>query len=181
MKESNGYAEQCKDWSEKGTACLDRDVAHAAAHAGQATTDLHSPAHSWLLDYAVHALWQTSVSLRNGTGAWPQVLSVGESSWPTPDSDLCSTRDGGTGAGAVSPTADSAHAPRGAVRHWLRIAYTPCGQITRSDVVAQLAGSGVSDRYHGGQSPRGQYVGARLGQSALAHIISRGDTACARR
>jgi len=181
MKESNGYAEQCKDWSEAFPTDCNGNVAQAATHNWQTTPDLPSPAHSWLLDYAVHALWQTPVSLRDGTGAWPQVLSVGEPSWPTPDFDLCSTRYGGTGAGAVSPTADRAHAHRRAVRHWLRITHAPGGHVTKSDVADQLACGGVCDRYHGGQSPRGQYVGARLGQSALAHIIRRGETACARR
>ncbi len=181
MKESNGYAEQCKDWSEKCTACLDRHVVQAATRARQATTDLPPTAHSWFLDYAVHALWQTPVSLRDGTRAWAQVLSVGEPSGPTPNPDLCPARHGGAGARAVGPTTDRAHARRRAVRHWLRIVHTPCGQITRRDVADQLACGGVCDRYHGGQSPRGQYVGARLGQSALAHIIRRGEPACARR
>src|ERR1044071_9479319 len=124
MKESNGYAEQCKDWSEEDTACLDRHIAQAARHDWQATTDLHPPAYPGLLDYAVHALWQTPLSLRDGTGAWPQVLSVGEQSGMTPDPDLCPARHGGTGAGAVGPTADRANAHRGVVRHWLRIAHT---------------------------------------------------------
>jgi hypothetical protein len=67
------------------------------------------------------------------------------------------------------------------VRHWLRITHASCEQITRSDGVGQLAGGGVCDRYPGCQSPRGQYVGARPGQSALAHPLRGGGTACARR
>jgi hypothetical protein len=67
------------------------------------------------------------------------------------------------------------------VRHWLRIAHPPCGQITRSDVVDQLAGSRVYDRYPGGQSPRGQYVGTGRARSAVAYPIRRGGTSCARR
>jgi hypothetical protein len=181
MKESNGYAEQCKDWSEDYTACLDRHVAQAAAHDRQATTDFHPTAHSWLLDYAVHALWQATVSLCDGTRAWTQVLSVGESSWPTPDPDLCPAHHGGTGAGAVGPTADGTNAPRGAVRHWLRITHASGSQIMRSDVVGQLAWGGVCNRYHGCQSPRGQHAGARRERSPLAPVVTGGGIPCARR
>src|SRR5215471_1941127 len=45
MKESNGYAEQCKDWSEEDTACNDRHIAQAARHDWHATTDLYPPAY----------------------------------------------------------------------------------------------------------------------------------------
>jgi hypothetical protein len=181
MKESNGYAEQCKDWSEDSPACFDRHVAQAAAHDRQATTDFPPPAHSWLLDYAVHALWQTPVSLRDGTGAWPQVLSVGESSWPTPNPDLCPAHHGGAGAGAVGPTADGAHASRGAVRHWLRVTHASGMQITRSDGVGQLVCGGLCNRYHGGQSTRGQHAGTRRERSPLAPVVTEGGIPCARR
>jgi hypothetical protein len=43
MKESNGYAEQCKDWSDEDTACFDRHIAQAARHDWQTTTDLPPP------------------------------------------------------------------------------------------------------------------------------------------
>ena len=181
MTESNRYAEQCKDWSDEATACLDRHVAKAAAHNWQATMDSPPTAHSWLLDYAVHAVWQAAVSLCHGTRAWPQVLSVGEQSGTTPDPDLCPARHGGARTGAVGSVTDGAHAGRGAMRHWLRIAHTPCGQITRSDVVDQLAGSRVYDRYPGGQSPRGQYVGTRCERPAVAYPTTRGGISCARR
>jgi len=181
MKESNGYAEQFQDWSEECPACLDRHVAKAAAHAWRATTDLHPTVHPWLLDYAVHALWQTALSLCDGTRAWAQVLSVGEPSWPTPDTDLCPTRHGGAGAGTVGPVTDGAHARRGVVRHWVRVTHAPRRQITRSDVVGQLVCGGVRDRYHGRQSTRGQHAGTRREQSALAHTILGGGTSCARR
>ena len=181
MKESNGYAEQLQDWSEERTACLDRHVAHAAAHAWQATTDLPPTAHPWLTDYAVHALWQTPLSVCDGTGAWTQVLSVGEPSWPTPDTDLCPARQGGAGAGAVGPTTDSAHARRGVVQHWLRIAHTPCSHVTGSNVVGQFACGGGCDRYHGRQSPGGQYVGTRCERPAVALTLTGGGIPCARR
>jgi hypothetical protein len=181
MEDINGYAEQFQNWSEEVAASLDRHVAQAAAHAGQATTDLHPTAHPRLLDYAVHALWQTALSLCNGTWAWAQVLSLSEPRWTTPDTDLCSTRHGDAGAGAVGPTADSANALRRTVRHWLRIAHAPCRQITRSDGAGQLARGGVCNRYHGRQSARGQHVGARSEQSALAHPVSGGGISCARR
>src|ERR1044071_7125517 len=138
MKESNGYAEQFQDWSEECTACFDRHVAKTAAHDRQATADLPPTAHSWLTDYAIHALWQTPLSLCDGTWAWTQVLSLSEPSWTTPDPDLCSTRSGSAGAGAVGPTADRARARRGAVRHWVRVTHAPRRQVTRSDVVDQL-------------------------------------------
>ena len=181
MKESNGYAEQCKDWSEEDTACLDRHIAQAARHDWQATTNLYPPAYPGLLDYAVHALWQAAVSLCNGTRAWPQVLSVGEQSGTTPDPDLCPACYGGASTGAVGSVTDGARARRGVVRHWLRITHTPRGQITRSDVVDQLAGGDGYDRYPGCQSPRGQHVGPRRERPAVAYLISRGGISCARR
>jgi hypothetical protein len=181
MEESNGYAEQCKDWSEEVATSLDRHVAQAATHAGQTAADLHPTAPPWLLDYAVYTLWQTPLSLCDGTWAWAQVLSLSEPRWTTPDPDLCSTRHGGAGAGAVSPTTNRANALRRAVRHWLRITHAPRGQITRSDGVGQLARGGMCDRYHSRRSTRGQHVGAGHGQSALAHTISRGGPACPRR
>jgi hypothetical protein len=181
MKESNGYAEQFQDWSEECTACFDRHVAKAAAHAWQATTDLPPTVHPGLLDYAVHAVWQTAVSLCNGTRTWTQVLSVGEQSGTTPDPDLCPARHGGAGAGTVDPAAGVSRTRRGAVRHRLRITHTPRGQITRSDVVDQLAGGDGYDRYPGCQSPRGQHVGPRRERPAVACPIRRGGISCARR
>ena len=181
MKESNGYAEQFQDWSEEYTACFDRHVAKAAAYDRQATVDFHPAAHSWLLDYAVHAVWQTPVSVCDGTGAWTQVLSVGEPSWSTPDTNLCPARHGGAGAGAVGPTADRAHARRGAVRHWMRVTHAPRRQMTRSDVVGQLVCGGVWDRYQGRQSTRGQHAGTRRERSPLAHVVTGGGIPCARR
>jgi hypothetical protein len=181
MEVINGYAEQFQNWSEECTASIDHHVAQAATCAWQATTDLHPTAHPRLIDYAVHALWQTALSLCNGTRAWAKVLSLSEPRWTTPDTDLCSTRHGGAGAGAVGPTADCANALRRAVRHWLRVTHAPCRQITRSDIVGQLARSGVCDRYNRRQSTRGQHVGARRERSPLAHPVSGGGTACARR
>lgn len=181
MKGINGYAEQCKDSSEKITACFNRHVTQAAACDRQATADLHPPAYSWLLDYAVHALWQTPLSLCDGTGAWTQVLSLSEPRGTTPDPDLCPARPGGAGAGTVGPVTADAHARRGVVRHWVRVTHAPGRRITRSDGVDQLACGGLCDRYHSRQSPRGQHVGARPGQSALAHTIRGGEPACARR
>ena len=96
MKDINGYAEQCKNWPEECTACLDRHVAKAAAHDWQATTDLHPSAHPGLIDHAVHALWQTALPLCEWLWAWTQVLSLGESRRTTADTDLCPAHYGGT-------------------------------------------------------------------------------------
>lgn len=181
MKESNEYAEQFQDWSEEDTACLDRHVAQAARHDWQATTDLHPPAYPGLLDYAVHALWQTPLSLCDGTRAWTQVLSLGEPRWPTPDPHLCPARHGGAGAGAVGPTADRAYARRGAVRHWVRVTHAPRQHITRSDGIGQLVCGGMWNRYQGRQSPRGQHVGTGRERSPLAHLVTGGGIPCARR
>ena len=181
MTDINGYAEQCKDWPEECTACIDSGVAEAAAHDWQATADLHPAAHPWLLDYAVHALWQTPVPVCDRARAWTQVLSVGEQSWPTSYPHLCPADNGDTGTGAVGPVADGAHALRGAVRHWLRITHAPCRQVMRSDVVGQHACGGVCGRYHGRQSTRGQHVGTRREGSALAPTGTRGGAPCARR
>jgi hypothetical protein len=67
------------------------------------------------------------------------------------------------------------------VRHWLRITHTPCGQLTRSDVVDQFADGDGYDRYPGDQSPRGQHVGTRCERPAVAYPITRGGISCARR
>jgi hypothetical protein len=181
MKESNGYAEQFQDWSEEYTASLDRHVAHAAAYAWQTIADLPPTAHPWFLDYAVHALWQTALPLCRRTRAWPQVLSVGEPCWPTPDPDLCPARHGGAGAGAVGPVTDGAYARRRAVRHWVRVTHAPRQHITRSDGVGQLVCGGVRDRYPGRQSPRGQHVGTGRERSPLAPAGTAGGAPCARR
>ena len=181
MTESNGYAEQCKDWSDECTACLNRHVTKATTHAWQATTDLPPTAHPWLIDYAVHALWQTALSLCDGAWAWTQVLSVGESRRTTPDPDLCPAHHGGTGTGAIGSATDGAHARRGVVQHWLRIAHTPCNHITGSNVVGQFTCSGGCDRYPGCQSPGGQHVGTRCERPAVALTLTGGGTPCARR
>jgi hypothetical protein len=181
MEDINGYVEQCKDWSEEVATSLDRHIAHAATHAGQTAADLHPPVPPWLLDYAVYPLWQTPLSVCDGTGAWAQVLSLREPRGTTPDPDLCPARQGSAGAGTVGPVTADAHARRGVVRHWVRVTHAPGGRITRSDSADQLAGSGLCDRYHSRQSPRGQHVGERPGQCALAHTIRGGEPACARR
>jgi len=181
MEDINGYAEQCKDWSEEFTTDFNGDVAYAAARNRQATTCLHPTGHSWLTDYAVHTLWQTPLSLCDRTRAWPQVLSLSEQSWPTPDTDLRSPHHGGAGAGAVGPTTEGSHARRRAVRHWVRVTHAPGGHVTKSDVADQLACGGVCDRYHGCQSPRGQHAGARRERSTPVHVVTAGGIPCARR
>ncbi len=181
MEESNGYAEQCKDWSEQFTTGINSHATHAAARDWQAVT--HSPPAGYpgLLDYAVHALWQTALSLCHGRRAWTQVLSVGEQRGTTTHTHLCSAHYGGAGAGAVGPVAGVSRTRRGTVRHRLRIAHSSRRQITGSDGVGQLVRGGMCDRYHSRRSTRGQHVGAGHGQSALAHTISRGGPACPRR
>jgi hypothetical protein len=181
MKGSNGYAEQCKDWSDEDTACFDRHIAQAARHDWHATTNFYPPAYPGLLDYAVHALWQTALSLCNGTRAWTQILSVGEQRGTTTHTHLCSAHYGGAGAGAVGPVAGVSRTRSGAVRHRLRIAPASRRQITGSDGVGQLVRGGVCDRYNSRQSTRGQHVGSRRARFALALTISRGGTSCARR
>jgi hypothetical protein len=181
MKESNGYAEQGKNWSEEFTTDCNSDVANAPARDRQATAGPQCAGNSWIPDHPIHALWQTALPVCDWARAWTQVLSLGEQSWTTAHPDLCPADNGGAGTGATSSTADGAYARRGVVRHWLRIAPAPGGQITRSDGVGQFACDGVSDRYHGRQSPRGQHVGTRGERSALVHAVTGGGTPCARR
>src|SRR5215813_7488801 len=106
MEDINGYAEQCKDSSEEFPTCHNRHVAQAAACNRQATADLHPPAYSWLIDYAVHTLWQTPLSLCDRTRTWTQVLSVSEQRGTTSDPDLCPAHHGGAGARTVGPTTE---------------------------------------------------------------------------
>jgi hypothetical protein len=183
MVDTNGYAEQYKDWSEEVEFTTDfhRDVAKAAAYDRHANAHPYPAGHSWFLDYAVHALWQTPLSLCDGTRAWPQVLSLSEQSWTTTHTHLCSAHHGGAGAGAVGPTTEGSRARRGVVRHWLRVTHTTRRQVTRSHVGGQLSGGGVSHRREGRQSPRGQHVGTRGERSALVHAVPGGGAPCARR
>jgi hypothetical protein len=181
MKEINGYAEQCKDWSEEFTTDFNSDVAYAPARDRQAVACPQCAGDSWIPDHAIHALWQTALPVCDWARAWTQVLSVGEQSWTTAHAYLCPADNGGAGAGATSSTADGAHALRGVVRHWLRIAHAPCRPVTRSDGVGQHVGSDVCGRYHGRQSTRGQHVGTRREGSALAYPVTGGGAPCARR
>ena len=181
MEQRNGYREQCKDWSDQCTTCIDSHVTYAAAHDWQATADLQPAAHPRLIDYAVHALWQPSLPLCNWTRAWTQVLSLDEQSRPTPHTYLCPANTGGAGAGAVGPTADGSYALRGVVRHWLRVAHAPCWQVTRSDVVGQLACGGVSNRHDRRWSVGRQYAGTCRERSSLAQTVTGGGAPCARR
>lgn len=181
MKGINGWAGQCKDSSEEVTACFNRYVAQAAACDRQAIADLHPPASSWLIDYAVHTLWQTPLSLCDGTPTWTQVLSVSEQRGTTSDPDLCPARYGGAGARTVGPTPEGSHARRGAGQYRLRIAHASGGQITRREVVGQFAWGGVYDRYHGRQSTRGQHVRTRCERSSLVYAVAEGGSPCARR
>jgi|SRR5215831_614941 len=181
MKGSNGYEEQFQDWSERFPPNFNGGVAHEAAYDWQATADLHPPAHPWLNNYPVHALWQTALPLCNGARPWTQVLSVGEPRWTTSHPHLCPADNGGTGARAVGPPAEDADTRRGVVRHWLRVTQAPCRQITRSDVVGQRACSTVSHRRDRRCSVGGQHAGTRRERSPLPHSGTGGGTPCTRR
>ena len=75
MEHSNGYAEQCKNWSDCFTACIGYHATHAAAQDRQATAHSQPAGDTRIIDHAVHALWQTALPMCDWTRAWPQILS----------------------------------------------------------------------------------------------------------
>lgn len=180
MEYSNGYTEQCKDSSEQFTTRVNGHAAHAAAHAWQATAHSQPTDHPWLIDYTVHALWQTPLSLCDGTRAWPQILSLSEQSRKATDSPLGASGESRADSGATGPVANLSHALGGTLRHRLRVAHPPRWVIVRTNVVGQPSCGGGS-RCARRWSTRGQHVGTRRERSALARTISEGGAPCARR
>jgi hypothetical protein len=180
MDSINGYAEQCKDWSEECTACLDSHIAHATAHAWPAAACPQSAGHSRIIDHTVHAVWQTTLPVCDWTWAWAQVLSLGEQSRETPPPYLCASSKSRADSGAIGPAPNLSHALGGAVRHRLRVTHPTGNSVARINGVGQPASGGVS-RCDGRQSTRDQHVGTRRKRSALAHTVTGRGTPCARR
>lgn len=181
MEYTNGYTEQCKDWSDHCTERLDGHATHAAAQGEQATAHPQPAGHPRIPDHAVHAVWQTTLSLCGRTWAWSQVLSLGEQSRTTPPPPLCAPGAGRPGAGAVGTAADVSHPPGGAVRHRLRVTHATRRSVARTNVVGQPNRGGVCDRRDCRWSTRGQHVGTRRERPPLARATTRGGARCRRR
>jgi hypothetical protein len=180
MDSINGYAEQCKDWSDQFTTGINGHLAYATAHDRQAAACPQSAGHSRIIDHTVHAVWQTTLPLCDWTRAWPQILSLSEQSGETPPPHLYISGDRRTGSGAIGTAPNLSHALGGAVRHHLRVTHPTGNSVARTNVAGQLASGGVS-RCDGRQSTRGQHVGTRRERSALAHAVTGGGAPCTRR
>jgi hypothetical protein len=181
MEYSNGYAEQCKNWSERFAARLDGYAAHAAAQAEQAPARSQPPGPPRLPDHAVHAVWQTTLPLCDWARPWPQVLSLGEPRGETPPAHLCAPGNGGAGAAAGGPVADVSCALGRAVRDRLRVAHAPRQQLASSHAVGQPNPGGVSDRRDRRRSAGRQHAGTGPERRLLAQAATGGDPQCTRR
>ena len=180
MEYSNGYAEQCQDWSDQFTTGINGQLAYATAHDRQAAACPQCAGDPWLPDHTLHALWQTALPVCDWTWAWAQVLSLGEQRGETPPPYLCAAGKSRADSGAIGTAPSLSHALGGAVRHRLRVTHPAGNSVARTNVVGQLASGGVS-RCDGRQSTRGQHVGTRRARSALAHAVAGGGAPCARR
>lgn len=181
MAYTNGYAEQCKNWSDRFTERLDGYAAHAAAPGRQAPAHPQPPGHPRIADHTIHAVWQTALPVCDWARPWTQVLSLGEPSGETPPAHLRAPGHRCTGATAVGPPPDVSCAPGRAVRDRLRVARSPRRSVVRTHVVGQPNQGGVCDRCNGRQSTRGQHVGTRHKRSSLAQAVAGGGAPCARR
>jgi hypothetical protein len=180
MEYSNGYAEQCKDWSDQSTTGITGHLADATAHDRQAAACPQFAGDPWIPDHPLHALWQTALPVCDWTWAWAQVLSLGEQRRETPPPSLCASGKSRADSGAIGPAPHLSHALGGAVRHRLRVTHPMGNSVARANVVGQPASGGVS-RCDGRQSPRGQHVGTRHERLTLAHAVTGGCAPCARR
>jgi hypothetical protein len=176
----NGYAEQCKDWSEECTACLDSHIAHATAHAWPAAACPQSAGHSRIIDHTVHAVWQTVLPLCDWTRAWPQILSLSEQRGETSPPHLCAPGKSRADSGAIIAAPYLSHPPGGVVRDRLRVAHATRRAVARTNVVGQPLCGGLS-RCDCRQSIGGQYVGTRCERWPLGRAITRGGTPCTRK
>lgn len=180
MEYLNGYAEQCKNWSEYFPARINGHAAQATAYDRQAAACPQPAGHPRILDHTVHAVWQTTLPVCDRTRAWPQILSLGEQSRETSSPHLCPPGDRRTDSGAIGRAPHLSHPSGGAVRHRLRVTHATRRLVARINVVGQLPCSGFS-RCDGCQSIGRQHVRTRSERSSLAHAVTEGGASCTRR
>jgi len=180
MVHSNGKTEQCKNWSDYFTARGNGHAAHAATYDRQAAACPQPAGHPRLIDYAVHALWQTALPVCDRTRAWPQILSLGEQSGETSPPPLYTSGDGRTGSGAIVTATNISHPPGGVVRHRLRVTHATRRSVARTNVVGQPPCAGIS-RCDGRQSTGRQHVGTRSARWLRVRATIRGGAPCPRR
>jgi len=181
MAHSNGYAEQCKNWSEDCRARSNGHAAHATTYDHQATAHSQPARDTRISDYAVHAVWETTLPVCDWPWTWPQILSLREQRGETASPHLYPPGKGGADSGATGTAPHLSHALGRAVRHRLRVPHATSWRVARSHVIGQLRRDGVSDRCGGRQSTRGQHVGTRRERSSLAHALPGGGAPCTRR
>ena len=180
MAHTNGYTEQGKDWSDRCTTRINCHATHAAAHDRQATAHPQPAGDTRIIDYAVHAVWQTALPVCDWTRAWSQILSLSEQSGKTSPPHLYTPGEGGADSGAVVTATNISHSPGGVVRHRLRVAHATRKSVARTNVVGQPPCAGIS-RCDGCQSTGRQHVGTRSERWLLARATTRGGSPCTRR
>jgi hypothetical protein len=180
MKYTNGYTEQCQNWSEYFTARINGHAAQATAYDRQAAACPQPAGHPRIIDHAVHALWQTPLPVCDRTRAWPQILSLGEQSRETSSPHLCPPGDRRADSGAIVTAPHLSHPSGGAVRHRLRVTHATRRLVARTNVVGQLPCGGLS-RCDGCQSTGRQHVRTRSERPSLAQAVTAGGASCTRR
>jgi hypothetical protein len=180
MEHSNGYAEQCKDWSEYFTACINSHAVQATTHDCQTTAYPQSASDPRIIDYAVHAVWETTLPVCHWTWAWPQILSLSEQSGETAPPHLYTPGEGGADSGAIIAAPYLSHPPGGVVRDRLRVAHATRRAVASTNDVGQPPCGGLS-RCGCRQSIGGQYVGTRRERGLLGRATTRGGTPCTRK
>jgi len=180
MEHSNGYAEQCKNWSDDWSARSNGGATQATTHDHQAIAGAQPARDPRIRDHAVHTVWETTLPVCDGTRAWPQVLSLSEQKGETASPHLYTPGEGSTDSGAIVPAPHLSYPLRRAVRHRLRVAHATRRTVASTHVVGQPLCSGLS-RCGGCQSTGGQYVGTRSERLSLAHAVTRGGAPCTRR
>ncbi len=180
MEHSNGYAEQCKNWSDHQAQRFNRHAAYAAAHDHQALAGAQPASDTRLSDHAVHAVWETTLPLCHGARAWPQILSLSEQRGETSPPHLCAPGEGSADSGAISSVPHLSYPLRRAVRDRLRVAHATCRAVASTHVIGQPPCGGLS-RCESRQSIGGQHVRTRGERGLLGRATTRGGTPCTRR
>ena len=180
MEHSNGYTEQCQNWSDDCRARSNGHAAQATAHDHQAIAGAHPARNPRLSDHAVHAVCETPLPVCDRTWPWPQILSLREQKGETASPHLYPPGKGGADSGATGTAPHLSHALGGAVRHRLRVTHATRRIVARTNVIGQPICGGVF-RCGGGQSTRSQHVGTCSEEPSLAHAVTGGGTPCTRR
>src|SRR5215831_12495282 len=129
MEDINGYAEQCKNWSDDCSARSNGYAAQATTHDHQAPAHPQPAGDSRLSDHAVHAVWQTALPVCDWTRPWAQILSLREQSGETTPPHLYPAGEGGADSGAIVPAPHLSHPLGRAVRYCQRVTHATSWRV----------------------------------------------------